>query len=91
MYICYNAHNAIHEEADYNYVYPIEYSNTLETSRMFLSNLELKVDINHTLEKLESKKWLCNGTNFIVTNLCDQVIESQILVGDCQGQLEFIP
>jgi hypothetical protein len=59
MYICYNAHNAIHEEGLYhNYVYSIEYSNSLETSGMFLSNLELKLDIHHTLEKLESKQMI---------------------------------
>ena len=43
------------------------------------------------LRNLNTKKGLCNGTRFIVTDLKSNLIYAEVLTGPSRGQIVFIP
>src|SRR5436190_19812061 len=72
--------------------FPTEFLNSVTPSGMPIHRLKIKVSATIILlRNLNTKKGLCNGTRFIVTNLKPNLIYAEVLTGPTQGQIVFIP
>jgi hypothetical protein len=75
-----------------NMQYPNEFLNALNPSGLPLFKLDLKVGCPiMLLRNIAPKDGLCNGTRLMVMKCAKHVIEAQILTGDKNGNLVFIP
>ncbi|KMQ95402.1 atp-dependent dna helicase pif1-like protein [Lasius niger] len=72
--------------------FPTEFLNSVTPSGMPVHKLKIKVNaIVILLRNLNTKKGLCNGTRFIVTDLKSNLIYAEVLTGPSRGQIVFIP
>jgi ATP-dependent DNA helicase PIF1 len=73
-------------------MYPTEYLNMITASGLRLHKLVLKIGspvmVLHNLNPLEG---VCNGSRGIITQMTHRVLELQLLGGDHDGQLVFLP
>ncbi|GKF52653.1 ATP-dependent DNA helicase PIF1-like protein [Tanacetum coccineum] len=76
---------------DQQHLYPAEFLNTLNFSRMPLHALNLKKELLiMLLRNVNPSQGLCNGMRLIITNLGQFVIRSQILTGSNVGETVLI-
>ncbi|KMQ86402.1 hypothetical protein RF55_14615, partial [Lasius niger] len=72
--------------------FPTEFLNSVTPSGMPVHQLKIKVNATIILlRNLNTKKGLCNGTRFIVTDLKPNLIYAEVLTGPSRGQIVFIP
>lgn len=72
--------------------FPPEYLRSLQASGLPLGELRLKVGCPIILlRNLAPAQGLCNGTRLIIIRLSPRVIEAQIIGGQFNGNLVFIP
>ncbi|KAM0734113.1 ATP-dependent DNA helicase PIF1 [Formica fusca] len=72
--------------------FPTEFLNSVTPSGMPVHQLKIKVNATIILlRNLNTKKGLCNGTRFIVTDLKPNLIYAEVLTGSSRGQIIFIP
>jgi len=72
--------------------FPTEFLNSVTPSGMPVHRLKLKVGVTIILlRNLNTKKGLCNGTRFIITNLKPNLIHADVLTGPARGQSVFLP
>ncbi|XP_024875683.1 uncharacterized protein LOC112457046, partial [Temnothorax curvispinosus] len=72
--------------------FPTEFLNFVTFSGMPVHQLKIKVGATIILlRNLNTKKELCNGTRFIVTDLKPNLIYAEVLTGPARGQIVFLP
>ncbi|KMQ87709.1 atp-dependent dna helicase pif1-like protein [Lasius niger] len=72
--------------------FPTEFLNSMTPSGMPVHRLKIKVSATIILlRNLNTKKGLCNGTRFIVTDLKPNLIYAEVLTGPAQSQIIFLP
>ena len=70
----------------------VEFLHSLNTSRLPLANLDLKLGCPIILlHNLNNKCGLCNGTRATIMHMSNQVLQIRLLGGDCNGEITFIP
>ena len=77
---------------DDSHIYPVEFLNSLNASRLPLAHLALKP--GHPLmllHNLNPSNGLCNGTCMVLLDVITMVLRCQILGGDHAGKVGFIP
>jgi hypothetical protein len=72
-------------------LYPVEFLNSLEPTRIPPRNLQLKVRVLIMLLRNLDPPEMCNGTRLCVKNLYSHLIEATILRGCAKGRDVFIP
>ena len=71
---------------------PVEFLHSLNTSRLPLANLDLKLGCPIILlRNLDNKCGLCNDTRVTVMHISNQVLQIRLLGGDHDGEITFIP
>jgi hypothetical protein len=74
------------------YMYPVEYLNSINISGVPLSKLKLKIGAPvMILRNMDPQSGVCNGTRGILTRVSSKVIEVRILTGPTAGSTVFIP
>jgi hypothetical protein len=90
-----SADSVVHEndaEEDATHHYPMEYLRSLRPAGLPPGELRLKRGCPIILlRNLAPRRGLCNGTRLIVVNIQDRTLEAQIIGGDHDGELTFIP
>ena len=74
------------------FMYPVEYLNTINASGLPLSKLKLKIGAPvMILRNMDPESGVCNGTRGILTRTSQRVLEIRLLTGDSAGQTVFLP
>ena len=74
------------------FMYPVEYLNSINTSGLPLSKLKLKIGAPvMILRNMDPESGVCNGTRGILTCRSQCVLEICLLTGDSAGQTVFLP
>jgi hypothetical protein len=74
------------------FMYPVEYLNSINASGLPLSKLRLKIGAPvMILRNMDPESGVCNGTRGILTRASQRVLEICLLTGDSAGQTVFLP
>lgn len=84
--------NVVDTGEDGPILYPPEYLNTINCSGLPLAKLKLKEGCPiMILRNLNAAEGLCNGSQGIITQMRNRVLEVRLLTGEQAGQKVFIP
>ena len=73
-------------------MYPVEYLNSINCSGLPLAKLKLKIGCPlMVLRNINAGEDICNGSQGIVTQVGEHVIQVQLITGDHAGSLIFVP
>lgn len=77
---------------DCNHTYPVEFLNNLTPTGMPPNLLHLKLQCPIILlRNIDPSSGLCNGTRLICKSFRPNLIEAEIVTGQCSGKIVFIP
>jgi ATP-dependent DNA helicase PIF1 len=80
------------DNVDGELLYPPEFLNSINTSGLPLSKLELKVGCPvMVLINMDPGNGVCNGTRAVVTRMMNKVLEIRLISGHNAGKRHFIP